>query len=100
MAHGVADKAHAPQHQEDSDRAGAEAQADAGNQGTPHEAVIGKGRQEDVVDHSDASVSGRQASAFSSQLSAIARARLRFPADMTSSVRPQATSSRAISSVS
>jgi len=51
MAHRVAHQAHAAQHQERADGTGAKREREAGDEGAAHEAVIGEGRDDGVVEH-------------------------------------------------
>ncbi len=50
MRHGVAGEAHAPQHQEHADGAGAERQEERTRKRPLHERVIGKGRDDEFME--------------------------------------------------
>ena len=51
VRHGVADQAHAPQHQEHADRAGAERERERAGERAAHELELGERRDERVVQH-------------------------------------------------
>src|SRR5215831_15759588 len=51
MCHGVADEAHAPEHQKDADRRRAEGHRECGHERTPHELELGKRSDQIVVEH-------------------------------------------------
>src|SRR5438270_417834 len=94
MRHGVADEAHAAQHQEYADRSSAERERKRADQRAAHEGKFEEGREEIIVNHAAHSC------APSSNASHMRRAFRRFSAVSTSLVAPHATGSRASNSAS
>jgi hypothetical protein len=95
MRQGVAHQAHAPEDQEHAERAAAQGQGQAGDQGVAHEDEFLEGRQKEIVEMVHASLR-RQVAADSSQASDIWRASCKFSGVRTSVVLPQPMGSRAI----
>src|SRR5947209_19660669 len=100
MRHGVAEEAHAPKHHEDADGTGTERQRDRADERAAHEVEFCERRDDNVVESVKHQAALRTHScACSSKTSLMRRAAVRFDGVSTSSVRPQATASRASRSV-
>src|SRR6516225_11292395 len=103
MRHGVADQAHAPQHQKNANRRRAEGERERADQRPPHKFKIRERSDQIVVQHRLCliySAATAQVSAASSKASHMRRVLFRFSAVSTSRVGPQATGSRASNNVS
>src|SRR3974377_2498877 len=92
MRHGVADQAHAPQHQKNADRGGAEGERERADQPPPHKFKIRERSDQIVVQHRVCliySAATAQVSAASSKASHMRRALFKFSTVSTSLVGPQ-----------
>src|SRR6516165_856410 len=97
MGHGIADEAHAAQHQEHPDRARAERESERAGERPAHELEF-RERRDQEIEHQAAG--STHSAARSSNASHIRRATKRFSGVRTTGVLPQATGSRASSKVS
>src|SRR5206468_4126690 len=91
-------EAHAPEHQEDPDRTGADGQDARTGKSATHEGIVGKGGDQDF-EYRHAILASHQG-ALASQASFMRLAFSRFSGLSASTVLPQATGSRASSTVS
>src|SRR5436189_196544 len=95
MRHGVADEAHAAQHQEHADRSRSQGERQRAGERAPHELELGEGGNEIIVHGECDHAATTQASACSSNASHMRRALVMLSGVSTVAVAPQATDSRA-----